>query len=197
MQIVLASSSNYRAQLLKKLRLPFIQSSPGIDEARLENEAPYELVKRLASTKAEALKSQFPNSLIIGSDQVAIVNMGTGNQQILTKPGSKENAFKQLSLCSGKQVTFLTGLTLLNTQTKKQQTKVVPFNVYFNHLSEPEIGRYIALEQPFDCAGSFKSEGLGICLFERMEGDDPNALVGLPLIALIAMLKKEGESPLA
>ncbi|MCC5854995.1 MAG: septum formation inhibitor Maf [Idiomarina sp.] len=189
--IVLASSSPYRRALLERLNLSFIAVAPEIDESPHPNETPDALVKRLATNKAKALSDSYPGHLIIGSDQVAVFQ-----QQILGKPGSSEAAIQQLTQFSGHAVSFLTGLSVLNTQTGEQRTIVEPFQVYFRSLTENEIITYIKEEQPLDCAGSFKSEGLGITLFERMEGNDPNALIGLPLIQLLSMLRSFGVNPL-
>ena len=185
--LVLASTSPFRRELLQRLRLPFETAAPEIDETQLENETPHTLVARLAEAKARACAAQFPDALIIGSDQVAVLD-----DEILGKPGTHENAVQQLCAASGRQVDFLTGLCLLNSQTQQAQIKVVPFSVKFRVLSEQQIENYLLCEKPYNCAGSFKSEGLGICLFEKMDGDDPNALVGLPLIELTTMLSTEG-----
>jgi MAF protein len=185
--ILLASSSVYRRQLLDKLGLPYQCQSPDIDETRRPNEKPDALVMRLAHSKASALASQYPDSLIIGSDQVAALD-----DAILGKPGTHERACEQLLAASGRKVTFYTGLCLLNTATGKSQKRCETFSVQFRALSEAQIDNYLKREQPYDCAGSFKSEGLGISLFRRMEGNDPNTLVGLPLIALIDLLNNEG-----
>ncbi len=184
--LVLASSSPYRAQLLKKLGLPFIQASPDIDESPLMGEPPEELVVRLATEKAQALASQHPNHLIIGSDQVACFN-----GQILGKPGGHQRAKEQLSAFSGHKVEFCTGLCVFNSQSKKTQTSLVRYWVHFRTLQDAQIDTYLKKEQPYDCAGSFKSEGLGIALFAAMEGDDPNSLIGLPLIELNTLLLNE------
>lgn len=185
--IVLASTSPFRRALLEKLGLAFETASPNADETRGRNEPATELVARLAKAKARAVAPAYPGALIIGSDQVACVDA-----QILGKPVNRERAFAQLRLASGKSVQFLTGLCLLNADTGDAQVVVEPFRVHFRSLTNDQIGGYLDREQPFNCAGSFKSEGLGIALFERLEGDDPNALVGLPLIHLIQMLAREG-----
>lgn len=185
--IVLASSSPYRRALLEKLGLPFISASPSIDETPIAGETPQALVARLAAEKTLALASYYLNSWIIGSDQVAHLDGA-----ILGKPGNKENAFAQLRACSGRRVEFLTGLCLLDCASGHSQTIVEPFAVVFRKLSDAQINHYLDKEQPFDCAGSFKSEGLGIALFERLEGDDPNALIGLPLIRLVTLLQQAG-----
>lgn len=185
--LVLASSSPYRRELLTRLRLPFTWSAPQIDETPQPNEDADALVRRLSLEKAQALSATHPQHLIIGSDQVAV--LGT---QILGKPHTLERARKQLLAASGNSVTFLTGLTLLNSATGQQQTDCIPFTVHFRPLSEAQIMRYLSAEQPFDCAGSFKAEGLGISLFRSTEGSDSNSLIGLPLIRLVDMLQASG-----
>jgi MAF protein len=185
--LVLASSSPYRRELLSRLRLPFSSIAPQIDESRQANESAEALVRRLSQEKAHALSSSHPHHLIIGSDQVAV--LGT---EILGKPRTFERACEQLRAASGNSVTFMTGLTVLNTATGLQQTDCVPFIVHFRPLSEAQITRYLEAEKPFDCAGSFKSEGLGISLFRSTEGSDSNSLIGLPLIRLVDMLLING-----
>jgi MAF protein len=186
-QLVLASTSPYRRKLLEQLGLPFETASPDVDESALSYETPEQLVKRLAELKARAVSETYPDALIIGSDQVAILD-----NLILGKPGNHKTAVKQLSNASGKKVLFLTGLCLLNSATGETQINVDEFSVEFRQLSTNQIENYLQREKPYDCAGSFKSEGLGICLFKKMEGDDPNALIGLPMITLINMLSVEG-----
>jgi septum formation protein len=186
-QLVLASTSPFRRELLQKLRLAFTTDSPDIDESHHEGETPEQLVARLAEEKAMAVAERQPNSLIIGSDQVAVID-----GKILGKPGSHDNAIAQLKTASGRRVTFLTGLCLYNSTTGDSQVEVVPFGVVFRELSESQIENYLKAEQPYNCAGSFKSEALGIALFERLEGEDPNTLIGLPLIRLVRMLEAEG-----
>ena len=186
-QIVLASTSPYRRELLERLGLPFDIASPDVDETALTYETPVQLVKRLAKLKARAVAEDFQDALIIGSDQVAVLD-----NQILGKPGNHKTAVKQLNNASGKKVLFLTGLCLLNSATGETQVNVDEFSVSFRQLSASQIENYLQREEPYDCAGSFKSEGLGISLFEKMEGDDPNALIGLPMITLINMLSAEG-----
>ena len=188
-QIVLASSSPFRRELLEKLGLNFICDSPDIDETARPNETPQQLVARLAQEKANAVAARHPNALIIASDQCAILD-----DNILGKPGDHQTAVKQLQAASGKKVLFLTSLVLLNSSTNKAQAEVCPFSVYFRSLTTSEIKGYLNHEQPYNCAGSFKSEGLGISLFQRLEGDDPNTLIGLQLIRLTAKLGKEGVS---
>lgn len=185
--IVLASTSPFRRALLERLGIGFTVAAPDIDETRKLDEPADALVVRLAETKAKAVAVHHPDALIIGSDQVAC-NEGI----VLGKPGGREQAIDQLSRASGKVVTFYTGLCLLNAEMGRTQIWSEPFRVHFRKLSLEQIAGYVDREQPFNCAGSFKSEGLGIALFERLEGDDPNALIGLPLIRLIRMLDKEG-----
>ena len=187
MQIILASTSPFRKSILEKLGIPFKTISPDVDETELENEQPEDLVKRLAIAKAQAIAKDHTSSLVIGSDQVAVID-----NKILGKPGDHETAIKQLQNASGKRVTFYTGLALINTDTGNIQSEVVPYHVVFRQLSIGMIERYLKAEQPYNCAGSFKSEALGIILFERLEGDDPNTLIGLPLIRLSRMLENEG-----
>lgn len=186
--LLLASSSPYRRELLDRLQLPFTWQSPSIDETRREDETAIDLVRRLAEEKARALAERYTDHLIIGSDQVAAL----GDGQILGKPHDLERAQKQLRAASGSSVTFLTGLALLNSQSGRCQVDCVPFTVHFRSLSDTQILRYLQREQPFDCAGSFKSEGLGISLFRSTEGEDASSLIGLPLIRLVDMLINEG-----
>ncbi len=190
-KILLASSSTYRRQLLQKLGLAFDWASPDIDENHQPGESPTQLVHRLAEAKAHRLASTYPNHLIIGSDQVA-----TLDNCILGKPHTHTNAVAQLRRFRQREVTFLTGLCLFNPKTSRTQTSVESYKVRFRNLSDEQIENYLQREQPYDCAGSFKSEGLGICLFEQLAGDDPNTLIGLPLIALTRMLAAEGVDPL-
>jgi len=189
--IVLASSSSYRQALLQKLGLPFTAAAPDIDETPRTDETPRELVQRLAIAKAQALAERFPRHLIIGSDQVACID-----SHILGKPGSVANARAKLQLASGRCVKFFTGLCLLDSASGHYQSLTEPFRVYFRNLTAAQIASYIDREMPLDCAGSFKSEGLGIALFDKLEGDDPNALIGLPLIRLAGMLERAGVATL-
>ncbi|MEW6991766.1 nucleoside triphosphate pyrophosphatase [Colwelliaceae bacterium 6441] len=182
--IVLASTSPFRKSLLEKLNIPFDCAKPNIDETPIKDETPQILVERLAIEKAKAVARDYPKHLIIGSDQVAVCD-----GEILGKPHTFDNAVKQLTKFSGQCVTFYTGLCVYNSEDKSSKSLVEPFNVHFNELSQAEIINYINAEQPLNCAGSFKSEGLGICLFKKLEGDDPNSLIGLPLIKLISLLK--------
>ncbi len=186
-RLVLASTSPFRQSLLARLGLPFDTASPNADESALEGESPEQLVQRLACLKARAVSAGHPDSLIIGSDQVACIE-----GSILGKPGNRENAIAQLARASDKGVTFYTGLCLLNSRSGEEQVLCEPFTVHFRELTREQIEHYVDKEEPFGCAGSFKSEGLGIVLFRKLEGDDPNALIGLPLIHLVDMLKNEG-----
>ena len=187
-ELVLASTSPFRKALLEKLELAFTTRSPEVDESRLDGETPEQLVYRLSEAKARAVAAECSaDALIIGSDQVAVID-----DTILGKPGNHEKAVQQLNDASGRAVTFLTGLCLLNSATGMAQTEVIPFTVHFRALTNEQIENYLRKEQPYNCAGSFKSEGLGISLFERLEGDDPNTLIGLPLIRLVRMLENEG-----
>jgi len=185
--LVLASSSAYRRELLERLCLPFSWSAPAIDETRRPNEEGEALVLRLAEEKARALAHLHPQHLIIGSDQVAVLD-----GQILGKPMSFARAQAQLRGASGSSVVFLTGVALLNTATDECQVDCVPFTVHFRELDDERIERYLEAESPLDCAGSFKSEGLGVSLFRATEGSDATSLVGLPLIRLVDMLLAEG-----
>lgn len=185
--LLLASSSPYRRELLSRLLLPFDHQSPDIDESQNPGESPTALAQRLAQNKALALAAQHPKCLIIGSDQVAVCGA-----QIFGKPGNFNQAREQLRAASGNCLEFLTGLALLNTSTGRLQVDCIRFEVQFRTLSEAQIERYLQAETPYDCAGSFKSEGLGISLFRAMRGDDPTSLIGLPLIRLVDMLQSEG-----
>ena len=185
--LVLASTSPFRKQLLEKLHLPFLTAKPNVDETALKDETAQQLVERLAIQKAQAITPSFEDALVIGSDQVCL---NDGN--ILGKPGNFENAFQQLKAASGKSITFYTGLALINSKTGNVQSLVEAFIVHFRVLSDEMITNYLNKEQPYNCAGSFKSEGYGISLFEGFEGKDPNSLIGLPLISLITLLENEG-----
>ena len=185
--LILASSSPYRRELLARLQLPFDCQAPNIDESRQPNEPADALVRRLAEAKARALSPQHPHHLIIGSDQVAVLD-----DHVLGKPHTFERAQQQLRAASGRSVTFLTGLALLNSASGQCQVDCVPFTVHFRTLDDALIQRYLQLEQPYDCAGSFKSEGLGISLFRSTEGSDATSLIGLPLIRLVDMLLNAG-----
>jgi MAF protein len=185
--IVLGSTSPFRRELLNRLGLSFVTAAPEIDEAAKPGELPQQLVERLAREKAQAVAADHPNALVIGSDQVACID-----DTVMGKPGDRDTAIAQLLQASGRSVTFYTGLCLLNTATGEAQVVCEPFKVHFRNLDQAAIERYLDAEEPYNCAGSFKSEGLGIALFEKMQGDDPNALIGLPLIRLVSMLEQEG-----
>lgn len=190
--LVLGSTSPFRKTILEKLKLPFYCAKPNIDETEKDNELPQDLVERLAIEKAKAVKQEFPQALIIGSDQVAVCE-----GEILGKPHNFENAVIQLNKFSGKSITFYTGLCVYDSEKGTVVSLVEPFTVHFNQLSQDDIENYLNAEQPYNCAGSFKSEGLGICLFSKLEGDDPNTLIGLPLIKLVELLKQQGIDVLA
>lgn len=190
--LVLASSSPYRRELLERLGLPFECASPDIDESPRQGESPEQLAMRLAEAKARALAPRYPAHWIIGSDQAAVLPDDT----ILGKPGNHQRAAEQLRQSSGNTVIFLTGLCLLDSASGEAMVRCIPYRVDFRELDDREIDSYLAAEQPWDCAGSFKMEGLGIALFRRMQGDDPNSLTGLPLIALTDLLRDQGLNPL-
>ena len=190
-QIVLASTSKYRCELLSRLGLPFEVASPGVDEIPLPNEAPQNTARRLAEAKARAVAARFPQAILIGSDQVAVLDGMT-----LGKPGNHANAVRQLKAVRGKEVVFHTALCLCNAASGRAETRVVPYYVRFREYSDTQIERYLLREQPYDCAGSARCEGLGIVLIAQMRGNDPNALIGLPLIALTEMLAAQGVSVL-
>lgn len=185
--LILASSSEFRRELLLKLQIPFNSVSPKVDETPLAGEKPRETALRLAQVKAKKVGAEFPHALIIGCDQVATLD---GEQ--LGKPLNHNNATKQLQLMRGREVTFHSALCLYNAATGNMQAEVVPYLVRFRTLTDTQIENYLNKEQPYQCAGSAKSEGLGIAIIERMLGEDPNALIGLPLIKLITMLQNEG-----
>jgi MAF protein len=191
-RIILASTSTFRQAIFQKLHLPFESIAPNCDETPYPEETAENLVKRLSETKARSCKVNREHALIIGSDQVCVVN-----NQIIGKPHTRENAIKQLTAASGKAVTFYTGLSLYNTLTDHCQTICEPFTVHFRTLSIEQIHYYVDKEQPLNCAGSFMCEGLGIALFERLEGKDPNCLIGLPLISLVDLFETEGITTLS
>ena len=190
-RLVLASGSRWRRQLLDRLEIPFAWQSPDIDETPHPDEEPIALVQRLALAKAQRLAEAWPDHLIIGSDQVALFE-----GEILGKPGDAATARANLTCFSGQRVRFLTGLALLDTRHDRQWVTHETYDVAFRRLGDEEIARYVEKEKPLDSAGSFRMEGLGIALFERLEGDDPNTLIGLPLIRLCAMLREAGLDPL-
>jgi len=185
-QLVLASTSPFRQEILKKLQLDFITAKPDCDETPLSNETPQDLVMRLAETKAQSCTIHQP-SLVIGSDQVCVID-----GEIIGKPHTCEKAIEQLSRQSGKSITFYTGLSVWNSETQKADTRIDTFIVHFRDLTEQQIISYVEKEKPYYCAGSFMCEGLGIALFKKMEGKDPNTLIGLPLIELVDMLEAQG-----
>lgn len=186
MKLILASTSPYRKELLARLNLKFDSVAPEVDETPLANEQPTDTARRLAQAKAQAVRSRHPGALIVGSDQVAICD---GRR--LDKPGSHANAVRQLQHASGRSVVFHTAVVLLNSGSGRVQTELVPTETRFRRLSDEEIERYLRTEPAYDCAGSAKSEGLGISLLEEIHSSDPTALVGLPLIALCSMLRNE------
>jgi septum formation protein len=184
--LVLASTSIYRSQLLSTLQIPFLTAAPNVDETPLAGEDAKQTAKRLSQLKAQAVAKDYPDALIIGSDQVALLD---GEQ--IGKPLTHDNAVRQLRAMRGKTISFYTALTLFNSANGTLQTALAETKVSFRQLSDDEIERYLIKEQPYHCAGSAKSEGLGIALIERIEGSDPNALIGLPLIDLVTMLKNQ------
>ena len=190
-RLVLASGSRWRRQLLDRLDIPYTWASPDIDETPRPQESPQALVRRLALAKAMRLADDYSSHLIIGSDQVALFE-----GDVLGKPGSEEAARRQLARFSGRRVMFLTGLALIDTATGRHWVCHERYAVLFRQLDSLEIAHYVAREQPLDCAGSFRMEGLGVTLFEKLEGDDPNTLIGLPLIRLCALLREAGLDPL-
>ena len=185
--LVLASSSPYRRELLARLQIPFATAAPSVDETPLDGETPQTLCARLAACKSQAVQRDWPDALIIGSDQVAVVG-----GLLLNKPGSHDNAATQLKRMRGKVVNFYTALCVLNTRTLRQQSAIVPVTVHMREYSDAQIERYLRRERPYDCAGSARIEGLGITLVSGLACDDPSALIGLPLIALCEMLRNEG-----
>ncbi|HEY6241369.1 MAG TPA: Maf family nucleotide pyrophosphatase [Burkholderiales bacterium] len=187
MQLVLASTSRYRRALLERLGIPFLVVDPGISEGRLAGEAPESMARRLAEAKARAVAGGFRDALIIGSDQVAV-----RDGEVIGKPGTRENAVRQLRAMSGQEAVFHTAVCVHKTADGSSRIRSVPYRVTFRDLDDGTIERYLAREQPYDCAGSAKSEGLGIALIARMEGEDPSALIGLPLIALVDLLCEQG-----
>jgi septum formation protein len=190
--IILASSSSYRKSLLNRIVENFICHAPDIDETPLADESPAHTAPRLAKAKALALAQLYPEALIIGSDQTA-----SCDGLLLNKPGTEANALNQLRMCQGKTVTFYTGLCLFNSSSQNLQLQTVTTDVSFLSLSDAQLQAYIKKEQPLDCAGSFKCEALGSSLFQSLSSSDPSALEGLPLIALCAMLRREGFEPLS
>jgi septum formation protein len=186
-ELILGSTSIYRRELLERLKIPFRVEAPDIDETPLANETPQQLVARLSLEKARSVAANNPASLVIGSDQVAV-----HVDRIVGKPHTHDKALQQLRQANGKKIMLYTGLSLVNADSGEAQTEVIPFQVVFRKLSEQQLESYLLKEQPYHCAGSVKSEGLGIALLERFEGEDPNTLIGLPLIRLIRMLENFG-----
>lgn len=186
---ILASSSPFRKALLERLNLPFECQSPEIDESHHEGESASAYVCRLAEQKARAVSNKFPDAVVIGSDQCALLD-----EQILGKPGNHDNALRQLKAAQGKSVIFHTGLCVMQASSGFLEVDDVLFNVTFRHLSDQQLNHYLEIEQPYQCAGSFKSEGYGVALFDKMHGDDPTALIGLPLIRLVRILENLGIS---
>lgn len=189
--LILASSSPYRRLLLEKLTLPFQCAAPHVDESPHPGESPEALALRLAESKAKALAGEFPGHLIIGSDQVACID-----GRLLGKPGGREAAIGQLQLASGKTARFLTALYLWHSGEQRGLGELDTTTVHFRPLSRRQIENYVDREKPYDCAGGFKSESLGIALFQGIDSDDPNALIGLPLIRLVSLLQQFGVSVL-
>ncbi|UCH53962.1 MAG: septum formation inhibitor Maf [Pseudomonadota bacterium] len=186
-RLILASSSPYRRELLARLKVPFEVVLPQVDETPRADESPQALVERLSIEKARSVAEAERGALVIGSDQVAVYD-----GQIVGKPHSHERAVEQLRLAAGRTITLYTGLALINSDTQRTQCDVVPYRVAFRPLTEAQIDSYLRKEQPYSCAGSVRSEGLGIALLDRFDGEDPNALIGLPLIRLVRMLENEG-----
>lgn len=183
--LVLASSSTYRAQALTRLGLEFTQATPDIDESAVPGEAPQVLAQRLAREKTSAIRSQRPDAIVIGSDQVGVAQ---GRQ--LQKPGTDEAAITQLQHLSGAEAVFHTALAVYDPTTAEIHEAVTATHIRFRHLTDDQIRRYVEFDKPLDCAGSFKVEALGIALFERVTSDDPTALVGIPMIALVSILQR-------
>ena len=192
LQLVLGSTSRYRRELLERLRLPFDVCAPDVDETPLPGEAPAALAVRLALAKARDVAAKFPGAVVIGADQVA-----DHAGQSVGKPGNHERAVAQLRAMSGHSVVFQTAVAVVRADTGYAGSAVVPVTVRFRRLGEAEIERYLRIEQPYDCAGSAKSETLGIALLDSIDSTDPTALVGLPLIKTCALLREAGLDPLA
>ena len=190
-KLVLASASQARKSVLTKLKIPFETFAPSIDESVLSGESPTQLVERLSLAKARKVSQRYPSHLIIGSDQIAVVA-----GQMVGKPQNREDAIGQLTAASGETVTLFTGIALLNSKSGNTQLDVLPYRVVFRELSQSMIENYIDTDQPFDCSGSLRSEGLGIALLKEFDGSDSNILLGLPLIRLIDMLANENFYPL-
>lgn len=185
--IVLGSTSPFRKELMDKLHIAYSTAAPNIDETPLSSESPEDMVLRLSLEKAKAVAEDNSDALIIGSDQCAVLD-----NLVMGKPGTHEKAIEQLRNSSGKTVSFLTGLCVYDAKDKTYQVECVPFEVGFRDLTDTEIDNYLRIEEPYNCAGSFKSEALGVTLFNKMQGEDPSALIGLPLITLCGMLRNKG-----
>ena len=185
--IILASSSPFRRELLARLQLDFESRAPEVDESILADEDAIRYVRRLAESKAQVIARQDPEAIVIGSDQCALLD-----GQILGKPGSHQNALQQLRQAQGKNVVFHTAVCVMQLSSGFNAVEEVPFEVEFRHLSDRQLEHYLRVEQPYQCAGSFKAEGYGSCLFRGMQGEDPSALIGLPLFKLIEMLEAAG-----
>ena len=186
-RLILASTSRYRRELLERLRIPFDTFSPDVDETALERESSRDLAVRLAHAKARAVADRHPDAIVVGSDQVADLDGAK-----LGKPGTRERAAVQLRSSSGREVVFHTAVCVVHAATKREHAFVDETRVRFRELDDAEIARYLEIERPYDCAGSFKCEGLGACLFESIRNEDPTALIGLPLIALAGALRRFG-----
>jgi septum formation protein len=186
-RLILASSSPFRRALLERLGKAFEVIVPEADETPRPGESPQSLVERLAVAKARIVADSHPGTLVIGSDQVAV-----HDSEIVGKPHTHDNAMRQLRAASGNRISLYTGLALINADSGRVQSEVVPYHVVFRKLTDAQIDSYLRKEEPYNCAGSIRSEGLGIALLERFEGEDPNALIGLPLIRLVRMLENEG-----
>ncbi|MCG6889340.1 MAG: Maf family nucleotide pyrophosphatase [Gammaproteobacteria bacterium] len=186
-KLILASSSPFRQQLLDRLQLKFDCLAPEVDESILADEDAIQYVRRLAEAKARVIALQHPDAIVIGSDQCAL-----RDGQILGKPGNHDNALVQLRKAQGKRVVFHTAVCVLQHSSGFRAVEEVPFEVEFRQLSDAQLEHYLRVEEPYQCAGSFKAEGYGSCLFKRMRGDDPSALIGLPLFKLVEMLEAAG-----
>ena len=186
-RLILASTSPYRRELLARLRLPFEVASPGVDETPRAGESPSELVVRLAREKARAVAARYGDALVIGADQVAVLG-----DEVLSKPLAHDNAVQQLRAMRGRRASFLTAVAVVRGSDGETRARLVPCHVEFRNYSEEVIDRYLRVEQPYDCAGAAKIEGLGIALVRRIDGEDPTALIGLPLIALVDLLGELG-----
>lgn len=190
MKLILASSSPFRRQLLSRLMIPFDVVSPDIDETPVQSESAPDLVRRLSIEKAKTVAERYERALVIGSDQVAV-----HDGEIIGKPHNHEQAVRQLENASGKSIVLYTGLAVVNTQSESIHSDVIPYQVKFKKLSSAQIKRYLEKEKPYGCSGSLRADGLGVALLEKFSGDDPSALIGLPLVRLVSMLEAEGMPP--